>query len=1036
MLAALKRYSLIGTHFFTIVFSIAGFNSCIFAQEKAERTEATYLNNVRQLMFEGKRSGEGYYSADGKLLVFQSERQADNPFYQIYLQDLETGDITRVSPGYGKTTCAWVHPNGTQVLYASTQFDEEAKAKQQAELEFRASGLERRYSWDYDPEYELVLWDSKENTYKRLTNVPGYDAECAISPDGKKIVFASNRRAYNSELSNEETELFKIDPASAMDIYIMDIDGSNVQRLTSEVGYDGGPFFSPNGQRICWRQFNKNGATAEIFTMKIDGSDVKRLTSLNAMSWAPFYHPSGDYLIFTTNLNGFANFELYMVDAAGKHEPVRVTYTDGFDGLPVFSPNGDKLTWSSTRTASQASQLFTADWNDAAARVALGLERNSASSEVPEESATLKSDEGKLASDASSSAMLAAKEASKSFSAADVGRHIDYLCRPELGGRLTGTAGERAASAYVAAYMEQLGLEPAFQNEGGISTYTQSFPFVAGIEIGKDNRLAWNQDNYEVNKDWRPLALSVNGTVDPTPVVFAGYGIVAPKGEAVAGQDLTTTDEYDSYVHLDVQGKWVLVFRQMPMDITTERRGYLARFSSLRYKAMVARERGAKGLIVVSGPTSEARSQLVPLTTDGSLSGSQIAAISITDAVAESWFKADDKDLKETQKAFDTGDMQMGFELANCNVSSVIDVEPIETRGQNTVGWIACDDSSAPTIIVGAHIDHLGSQAGNNSLAKEDEKDQVHRGADDNASGISGMLEIAEYITNEVTNGRLKLKSNIMFAAWSGEELGLLGSAYFIDHLPKILDAGASGDLPEMTADEIAMAHAHGMAVELPPRKIAAYFNLDMVGRLRENLVLQGTGSSPIWRSEIEQRNTIVGLPLVLQDDSYLPTDASTFYMAGVPILSAFTGQHSEYHTPRDVPQLINFEGAAKTSQLLGLIVRSLASSGAAPDYVQQASPENSEIRVSLSAYLGTIPDYAAGDISGVKLSGVSQGAPAEKAGLKGDDVIIELAGRKITNIYDYTYAIESLRIGQTTSVVVKRGDEEIRLDITPSSRQ
>ncbi|MAP09610.1 MAG: peptidase M28, partial [Rhodopirellula sp.] len=264
--------------------------------------ESDLLSNVRKLTFEGRRAGEGYFSADGTRMVFQSERDPSNPFYQIYVSDLETGDIQRVSPGFGKTTCGWIHPNGEKVLFASTHADEKSKKLQQEELDFRASGKSRRYSWDYDPNYELYaaeLDQIESGTTKgltALTNAMGYDAEASYSPDGKQIVFASNRAAYSRELTEREREQFERDPAFMIDLYIMDADGSNVKRLTGEPGYDGGPFFSPDGRRICWRRFAPNGATAEIFTMKTDGSDVQRLTEINAMSWAPFYHPSGEFL--------------------------------------------------------------------------------------------------------------------------------------------------------------------------------------------------------------------------------------------------------------------------------------------------------------------------------------------------------------------------------------------------------------------------------------------------------------------------------------------------------------------------------------------------------------------------------------------------------------------------------------------------------------------------------------------------------------------------------------------------------------------
>lgn len=337
----------------------------------SQKPAETLLTDINQLTFAGKRAGEGYFSPDGTQLVFQSERQDDNPFYQIYLMDLETGDTERVSPGVGKTTCAWIHPDGRQILFSSTHLDPQARQKQASELAFRASGKQRRYSWDYDENYDIFVRDG--NQYRRLTTARGYDAEGSFSPDGKLVVFASNRRAYDGSMTAEEAKAFAIDPAALMDIYLMDADGSNPRRLTTALGYDGGPFFSPDGKRIVWRRFDSHGATAEIYTMNIDGSDKKQITHQGVMSWAPFYHPSGRYIVYTNNLNGFGNFELYIVDADGQKEPVRVTFADGFDGLPVFSPDGNSLYWT-RRSAGDNGQIFRGRWNHRAALRALGLE--------------------------------------------------------------------------------------------------------------------------------------------------------------------------------------------------------------------------------------------------------------------------------------------------------------------------------------------------------------------------------------------------------------------------------------------------------------------------------------------------------------------------------------------------------------------------------------------------------------------------------------------------------------------------------------
>ena len=207
-------------------------SSPLVGEDDGAENEEVLLSGTRQLTFEGRRAGEGYFSSDGSKMVFQSEREEGNPFYQIYLMDLELGDIERVSPGMGKTTCAWIHPDGKRVLFASTHEDAQSEALQKAEFEERESGKARKYSWDYDEHYELYAFDSESGEYTNLTNTKGYDAEGAYSPDGSMIVFASNRQAYDGSMSEEDQKYFKLDKKFAMEIYVADADGSNVKLLT------------------------------------------------------------------------------------------------------------------------------------------------------------------------------------------------------------------------------------------------------------------------------------------------------------------------------------------------------------------------------------------------------------------------------------------------------------------------------------------------------------------------------------------------------------------------------------------------------------------------------------------------------------------------------------------------------------------------------------------------------------------------------------------------------------------------------------
>ncbi len=936
-------------------------------EPKDQSPEDQFLSNVRQLTYEGKRSGEGYFSADGTKMIFQSERHEGNPFYQIYLLDLETGDTDLISPGNGRTTCAWIHPSNEKVLFASTHLDKQSSQKQKEEYQERESSTKRRYSWNYDENYEIFDKELKTGKSRNLTNAKGYDAEGAYSPDGKWIVFASNRKAYERKLSKEEQKHFEKSKAYFMDIYLMKADGSEVRQLTDTPGYDGGPFFSADGKKICWRRFAPNHATAEIFTMNVDGTGEKQLTTLQHMSWAPYFHPSGEYVIFATNKHGFANFELYMVRADGKGEPVRVTAKEGFDGLPVFTPNGKQLSWTSKRSSDRSSQIFLANWNHENAREALKI---------------------------SDTNILSNQPTKGPISVEDLKFHIETLASEEFGGRLTGTTGEKLATAHVASAFQQAGLQPA----GNDNSFFQNFPFESGVSLGDQNKLTvLPQNQVHTTKSWLPLSFSGNADIPATEIVFAGYGLVAPK----AGKH----GEYDSYVHLDVKDKWVLAFRYIPEEVDAKRRQHLWRFASLQNKASHARDRGAKGVIFVSGPNSKANHELIPLRDTGSTATTSIPVISITDALAEILLKPSGKCIQELQDKLDTGTPMMGFKLKGTKLAVKTDLIREKKQGRNVLGLLQTGDKPAKEIIViGAHIDHLGNGAAS-SRASEQDRQQIHYGADDNASGSAVMMEIAQYMADLKSRGKLPTGFDLLFAAWSGEELGLIGSGFFMKK-----------------------RHPHS-------RPIAAYLNMDMVGRFQDKLTLQGVGSSDIWIGVIERANIPVGIPIQINTDTNLPTDTTSFYPRGIPILNAFTNTHEDYHTPTDTPEKINYPRTKDVAQLMALVTRQLLKMEESPKYIATKGGSQKVKRGALRAYLGTIPDYATGGNKGVLLSGVAKEGPADKAGLKGGDYIIKLAGKKIENIYDYTNAIGALKIGEASDVEVRRKGKVVKLQITPGSR-
>ncbi|MEO8351759.1 MAG: M28 family peptidase, partial [Chthoniobacteraceae bacterium] len=757
----------------------------------------------------------------------------------------------------------------------------------------------------------------------------------------------------------------------------------------------GGPFFSPDGKRIVRRRFDAAGKNADVFTMKTDGSDVRQVTDFKSMSWAPYYHPSGDYLIFTSNKLGFDNFELFMVDAAGTKEPVRVTFTDGFDGLPVFSPDGTQLCWTSNRGSGESSQLWLAKWNDTAARHALDQSpTRGAVPSTPSVSSPAKShsEETSPVTQTDPLANLA-----PTISSSDIKAEVSWLASPERGGRMTGSEGGRLASEEIASYLKAVGVEPIgnsfflpFEfNAGERILPTGNTLMVTGLDPARE---------FKVNEDFRPLAFTENATVEGE-VVFAGYGLSVPEGGG---------DRYNSYDGLDVTDKMVLILRYVPEGVDAKRRAQLNRYAGLRYKAMLARERGAKAVLFVTGPNSPQAGELLPLSSDNVMSGSGIVTASITGEVADLLLESANKTLKALQTGLDQENphAEASVEVPKVKVEIATAVEHVKKSDRNVVGVLP-PNGSDEYVLLGAHYDHLGTGTMGSSMAHSGEEGQVHPGADDNGSGTALVMELAASLVKERAANPAKFKRGVIFGFWSGEELGLIGSAAFAEHPP------------------------------VPLEKIKAYLNFDMVGRLRENrLTIQGVGSSNLWPRLLEKRNIAAGFTLALQNDPYLPTDTTSFYPKRIPVLNFFTGAHEDYHRPTDTADKVDYEGVERIAKFAQAITLDLVASDDPPEFAHvKRSDSPSGSRDSLRAYLGTIPDYTI-EVKGVKLSGVRGGSPAEKGGIKGGDIILEFAGQKITNIYDYTYALDAVKIDQPVEVVVDRNGRSVKLKVTPEARK
>ena len=333
--------------------SLVGFAT---AQDAADSIESKYLSNIRQVTSGMDKAGEGYFSPDGKMIIYQAVPPG-YPFYQIYSQALEGGEPRRLSTGRGRTTCAYFHPRRNKVLFSSSHLDpnlSETEEKERKELEeLKRSGKRRRYNWVFDPHMEIYEADPDGGNLKQLTKSKGYDAEGAYSPDGKKIAFCSDRDG---------------DP----DLYIMDADGSNVKQVTNVDGYDGGPFISPDGEWIIYRTDRKKQGHLQIHAIRTDGTQDTALTDNVGVNWAPYWHPTEPYIIWAgadhSNPRARPNYDLWLMKYEIKDgkisgsDPVRITDSSSADVLPVFSPDGKKLMWTSTRGKERTSQLWIADF--------------------------------------------------------------------------------------------------------------------------------------------------------------------------------------------------------------------------------------------------------------------------------------------------------------------------------------------------------------------------------------------------------------------------------------------------------------------------------------------------------------------------------------------------------------------------------------------------------------------------------------------------------------------------------------------------
>ena len=605
-------------------------------------------------------------------------------------------------------------------------------------------------------------------------------------------------------------------------------------------------------------------------------------------------------------------------------------------------------------------------------------------------------------------------------SAARLQQHVAYLASDALDGRRTGTQGANDAAHYVAGEFSRLGLRPAIQKAGAsrrlsvaMSQYLQPFPYIAGVTLGAGNMLSLGEKRVTVGKDWMPLGFSANAKVENTPIAFVGYGITASELN------------YDDYADKRTSGRIALALAGTPDGDNPH--GQYARYEGVRWKAIAAKNAGARALLIVCREPLLKDDRLSQLTYDNSAgdAGLPVAVISQDLIGGKTTFDRLEEGAKKRQYIFDE----------NSTASLTIDLVRKEVQAYNVIGVLEGSDRllKNEAIIVGAHYDHLG-RGGEGSLAAR--PGEIHHGADDNASGTAGVLELARLFASQ----RPRLKRTIVFICFSGEEEGLLGSSYYVNH-PIV-----------------------------PLANTIAMINMDMIGRMKDRkLIVGGVGTAKEWRDLLNSGNNAQtvrvtasadsppsgGMPIVvstngrpimsvdwskafdltIQEDGYGPSDHSSFYSKQIPVLFFWTGTHNDYHKPSDTFDKINYIDEVRVLTMVARIVREVDSADKRLTYTVAKSDSQQGRSTGFRVYLGTIPNYSDSN-EGLLLDGVRDDSPAAKAGLKAGDRVVKIGTREIKNVYDYTYALGEMKAGEEYPIEVIRGGEKLAMKIKPEARK
>jgi Zn-dependent M28 family amino/carboxypeptidase len=567
--------------------------------------------------------------------------------------------------------------------------------------------------------------------------------------------------------------------------------------------------------------------------------------------------------------------------------------------------------------------------------------------------------------------------------------HVKYLARDEMKGRGDGTPELDSAADYVASQFRLWGLRPMGDN----NTYFQKFELTTGAALGSNNALQLNGTALKINEEFVPITFSNTAQFDG-PIVFAGYGITAPELH------------YDDYQGIDATGKIVVVLRHEPqeMDPKSPFDGTnFTRHAAFVNKAINAKQHGAQGIVFITdlNHTEEdvGRATRTEETDDLGIPGIHAKRDPFIAA-----FKAAGKDLAAIQKKIDMDLKPQSFELPALKGRIATDVVRTRKTVKNVIAAVVGSDSMLQNewVVVGAHYDHLG--LGDRNSLSPSQIGQIHHGADDNASGTAGVLEMARL----AAKNKRAWKRSVLFITFAGEELGLLGSSHFVNH------------------PTISMRSVMGM------------INMDMIGRLNnDRLFIGGVGTSPSFRPWLDDFNKSVHLQLDYSDSGYGASDHMSFNAKKVPVLFFFSGLHTDYHKPTDTYDKINSNGAIKVLSLVYMMMDKMATGNARLEYteVQQPRPSAAGGGSGYGPYFGSVPDFR-DDLKGVLFADVQNNSPAAKAGLKQGDLMVEFDGKPIENLYDFTYALRAKKPGDIVSVGVKRNGQDLKVNVTLEARR